>query len=138
MGSRTTDRRTWAVIAVWGVAMALLTGACTGSGSVGTTTSTAEAPSPSSGSSSGPTAGEVVADVVLVPDPECRNGGAATVGTEQWHVLVRQPASWRDQPAVVGTLEIRGERGLFTDVDDHAVAVTRGPVEASCDVWPGD
>lgn len=138
MSSRTTDRRSWAVIAACGMAVALFTGACTTPGSVGTTTSTATSPSPTLGSSISPIVGEVVADVVLVPDPECRNGGTATVGTEQWHVLVRQPAAWRDQPEVVGTLEIRGERGLFTDGADHTVAVTRGPVGASCDVWPGD
>lgn len=138
MSARTIGGGVGLFVAACGVAVALLAGACTPTGSVESPSSTAAIPSLSRVSSSSPVAGEVAADVVLVPDPECRNGGTAMVGRERWHVLVRQPAAWRDEPQVVGTLEVRGERGLFTDGDDHTIAVTRGPVEAMCDVWPED
>lgn len=138
MSSRSTGRRPGRVVAACGVATALLMGTCTTSGPIGTT-STAPAVSPSSGPSSSPTAGGVVADVVLVPDPECRNGGTIMVEGVGWQVLTTQSAAWRDRNEVPGTLTLgERDRGLFTDDEGRAVAVTTGEVEAVCFLWPGD
>ncbi len=67
-------------------------------------------------------------------DQECRNAGRVEVDGTSWATNDDAPRE-RQGREIPGKLEADGSEAVFVSADGVRIAMTTGPVQASCSLW---